>query len=232
MDTKSFLLNKLKLLKKDQQLGFSDIAEPLAKSLEKNANANNIDIKADGNWFKVSLDAVQLDIDRAVISAQRIHDGMVPGRFNSSQREFRVEFQGTRAAYLFGEYHQSHRFGNWPYISWDIRSYANNPQSSNMRVYVSSFRAHNEIRRLVSSMQAYYGTRNVVNSYINDNLKRFKIGVASKKSYEQIEKEWSRGLMESMGYSNVEASVSLNHANDSVKVHWYKDLKDALNVRQ
>lgn len=98
-----------------------------------------------------------------------------------------------------------------------------------MRVYVHGFRAHNEIRRLILAMQSFYGTKNIVNGYINDNLQRFRLGLAQKKSIDQVEKEWSQGMMESLGYTYVEASGSPKGTWNNVKVHWYKDEKDALN---
>ena len=154
---------------------------------------------------------------------------MTPARFDPSLQEFRIEFQGTRAAYIFGGYHSRHSIGGWPFISWDVRAYANNPQNPNMRVYVSGFYAHEEIKRLITTMEGHYGTRNVLNSYINDNLQRFKMGIAQKKTVDQVEKAWSKGMMESLGYQHVEASGLHKETWNSVKVHWFKDVKDALN---
>ncbi len=226
MDRKTFIENKLALLKKDDTKGLGVLAEPLSKAY---FDDKTVKVNADGNWFEVTFDAVQVKEDRAVISAHRIYDGMVPGRFDPSLREFRIEFQGTRAAYLFGEYHNHHPIGCWPYISWDVRAYANNPLNSKMRVYVSGFRAQNEIRRLITFMQSFYGTKNIINSYINDNLQRFKMGIAAKKTVDQIEKEWSQGMMERLGYQYVEASGSPKGTWINVKVHWFKDMKDAFN---
>ena len=229
MADKDFIAKKLRLMKQDKQPVFNKLVEPLQDIAQEAEPGKIVRIPVDGNWFKVSFDAVQVKQDRAVITAQRTYDGMVAGRFDPSLREFRVEFQGTRAAYLFGEYHANHPLGRWPYISWDVRSYANHPQNQNARIYVSGFRAHNEIRRLITAMEAHYGTQNVVNSYINDNLQRFKMGIAKKKTPEQIEKSWSQGMMESLGYKYVEASGSPKGTWNSVKVHWFKDPKDALN---
>jgi hypothetical protein len=229
MAKKDFIIKKLDLIKKDKQPVFEELAEPLKKLAENGKVSGQIKVPADGNWFNVSFDAIQVKEDRAVISAHRIYNGMVAGRYDPSLREFRVEFQGTRAAYIFGEYHTRHPIGHWPYISWDVRSYANHPLNQDLRIYVNGFRAHNEIRRLVIAMQTYYGTRNIVNSYIKDNLQRFKLGIASKKTPAQIEKAWSQGLMESLGYMNVEASGSPKGTWNNVKVHWFKDNKDALN---
>jgi len=229
MSDKDFLIKKLNLMKKDKQRVFGDLAEPLAAMAEQGATTKKISIPADGNWFNVSFEAVQVKEDRAVITAQRIYDGMVAGRYDPALREFRVEFQGTRAAYLFGEYHTHHSIGHWPYISWDVRSYANHPNNKDMRVYVSSFRAHHEIRRMIVAMQAHYGTSNIVNGYINDNLQRFKIGIAAKKSPQQIEKQWSKGMMESLGYKYIEAFGAPKGTWDSVKVHWFKNQKDAID---
>lgn len=143
----------------------------------------------------------------------------------------RLLAQELTRRYLFGEYHNHHPLGKWPYISWDVRAYANNPQDPNMRVYVYvyGFRAHNEIRRLISAMQLFYGTKNIINGYINDNLQRFRLSLAQNKSIDQIEKEWSQRMMESLGYKYVEASGSPKGTWNSVKVHWFKDKKDALN---
>lgn len=226
MDKNAFIQKKLALLKKDNAGGMGSIAESLSSAP---IDGSSVKIKADGNWFKVSFDAVQIQNDRALISARRMYDGMVPGRLDPALREFRVEFQGTRAAYIFGEYHSHHPIGGWPYISWDVRAYANHPQKHETRVYVDGFRAHNEIRRLILSMQSFYGTKNIINSYINDNLRRFKLGIASNKSVDQIEKGWSQGLMESLGYNYVEASGSPKGTWQHVKVHWFKDPEDALN---
>jgi len=55
------------------------------------------------------------------------------------------------------------------------------------------------------------------------------MGIAQNKSVDQIEKEWSRGMMESLGYQHVEASGFPKGTWNSVKVHWFKDVKDALN---
>lgn len=229
MDRKAFINKKLELLKKDDARGFGVLADSISGA---SFDEKHIKIKADGNWFKVSFDAVQIKEDRAVISAHRLYDGMVPGRFDQSLREFRVEFQGTRAAYLFGEYHVNHPIGRWPFISWDVRAYANNPSDPKTRVYIREFRAHNELRRLISTMESFYGTQNIVNSYINDNLHRFRLGLAQKKSIDQIEKAWSKGMMESLGYKHVEASLSPKGTCNSVKVHWYKDKKDSLNGKK
>lgn len=229
MSDKDFIIKKLNLMKKDNQPVFDELVEPLAALAEQGTSSKKIKIPADGNWFKVSFDAIQVKEDRAVITAQRIYDGMVAGRYDPSLREFRVEFQGTRAAYLFGEYHAHHSVGRWPYISWDVRSYANHPQNRNMRIYVSSFRAHNEIRRLITAMQAYYGTQNIINGYIKDNLERFKMGIMARKTPDQIEKDWSQGMMESLGYKYVEAMGSPKGTWKTVKIHWYKEQKDSIN---
>ena len=228
MSDKDFIIKKLSLMKKDKQPVFDELVEPLSKMAEEGATRKKIKVPADGNWFNISFEAVEVKEDRAVITAKRIYDGMVAGRFDHALREFRVEFQGTRAAYLFGEYHANHSKGHWPYISWDVRSYANHPDNKNMRVYVSSFRAHHEIRRMIVAMQDYYGTSNIVNSYINDNLHRFRTGVATNRTPQQVEKAWSKGMMESLGYNYVEASGAPTGTWNAVKVHWYKHQKDAV----
>ncbi len=77
-------------------------------------------------------------------------------------------------------------------------------------------------------MEGAYGTSNIFNSYINDNLLRFQMGIKAKKAPQQIEKEWSQGLMESLGYNYVEAfdtGYPKGHWKE-VKVHWCKKKPD------
>ena len=159
MSNEKFLKDKLSLLQKNNQNGFKDFVGPMHEMADKNETSRVIKIPADGNWFKLSFDTVQLKEDRVVITAHRIYDGMTPSRSDSStyefRVEFRVEFQGTRAGYLFGEYHQRHPLGGWPFISWDVRSYVNSLQNPGMRIYVSGFYAHNEIKRMIIAMQSY-----------------------------------------------------------------------------
>ncbi len=162
--------------------------------------------------------------DRLVISAKRLRSGLVTSPYDPTEMEYVVEFQGTRAAYLRGYYKARHPMGGWPYISWDIRSYVNSPSNSEVRVYLGDFRAHNELKKLIVAMEGFYGTKNILNTYINDNLSRFQIGVRSNKTPEEIEKAWSKGMMESLGYKYVEA-FDVGHPKGSWKgasVHWCK----------
>ena len=64
MDKKAFLEKKLELLKRDNVKGIGILAEPLSKAITSN---ESVKINADGNWFKVSFDAVKVKEDRAVI---------------------------------------------------------------------------------------------------------------------------------------------------------------------
>ncbi len=81
------------------------------------------------------------------------------------------------------------------------------------------------------AMEDVYGTNNVLNSYINDNRDRFRLGIQMKKSPGEIEKAWSQNLMESLGSHYVEAfDTSFPKGKwDKIKVHWCKkeqDLRD------
>ena len=95
-------------------------------------------------------------------------------------------------------------------------------------VYVKDFFAHNEIRKLITSMEKLYGTSNIVNSYINDNLTRFRAGINAGKTPEEIELAWSKGLMESLGYKHVEAfDTGMPKGSwNGVSVHWCKNPGD------
>lgn len=77
-------------------------------------------------------------------------------------------------------------------------------------------------------MEGEYGTSNILNSYINDNLFRFQSGIRSKKTPRDIEKAWSHGLMEGLGYQHVEAFDTGHPKGDwkEVKVHWCKRKQD------
>jgi hypothetical protein len=77
-------------------------------------------------------------------------------------------------------------------------------------------------------MERIYGTRNIVNSYINDNLMRFQMGINAGKTPQQIEKGWSKGMMESLGYKCVEAfDTGMPKGNwNGVSVHWCKHEND------
>lgn len=121
-----------------------------------------VHIPADGNWFKISFDAIEQKKDRLLISAKQIKAGMGRSKYDPSAKEYVIEFEGTRAAYLKAYYQEQHRRYGWPYISWDIRSYATLPQFSDARVYVESFRAHAEIKKLIQAMEAEYGSRNIL----------------------------------------------------------------------
>lgn len=77
-------------------------------------------------------------------------------------------------------------------------------------------------------MEGVYGTSNIYNSYVNDNLLRFQMGIINRKTPQQIAKEWSQGLMESLGFHHVEA-FDTGYPKGSwkeVKVHWCKSPKD------
>lgn len=224
MSRKDFLLRKIGLLKKDGQEVFSELSDTAESMAENNTSSETVEIGADGNWFTVSFDAIEVKKDRLVITAERKVD-----RFLGTQ--YVVEFNGTRAAYLRGYYEYSHRIGGWPYIHWDVRSYANHPRDNSKRVYVQGFYAHDEIKKLIQKMEAMHGTSNIVNSYINDNLARFKMGIMQGKNPEEIEKGWSRGMMESLGYKFVEASdMGMPKGKwNEVKVHWFKNSQDRLS---
>ncbi len=215
-------------MKKDAQDGFKDFIEPLQEMVDANEVKKNIKIPADGNWFTLDFKAVQVKENRLVITAKRSHDGWKESGFDPSIKKYIVEFSGTRAAYLYGSYELKHIKYGWPYIHWDIRSYANHPNNSDMRVYVNGFRAPNELKKLIRAMEDMYGTSNIFNTYINDNLFRFQSGIKLKKTPQQIEKEWSQGLMESLGYQNVEAFDCGRPENcwNDVKVHWCKKKQD------
>lgn len=137
---KDFIKAKLSLLKKDKQKIFLDLGGELDAMSENNITQKHVKISSDGNWFELSFDTVSERHDRLVISAQRIKNGFVGDRYM-------VAFNGTRAAYLYGYYEHRHRQGGWPYIHWDIRAYANSPADRNVRVYVKSFRADDELPR-------------------------------------------------------------------------------------
>jgi len=111
MAIKDFLLQKLKYLTKDAQPVFDRLSDTLQQGAENAAPGKSITVPVDGDWFRISFDAIEEKDDRAVITAHRTFDGMVAGRYNPCLREFRVEFHGTRAAYLFGEYHERHSLG-------------------------------------------------------------------------------------------------------------------------
>ena len=64
---------------------------------------------------------------------------------------------------------------------------------------MKDFGAMNEMERLIKTMEKNFNTSNILNSFIEDNLTRFKRGLSSGKTPEQIEKQWSMGMMEKLG---------------------------------
>ncbi|MGH1486967.1 MAG: hypothetical protein ACRBCI_12165 [Cellvibrionaceae bacterium] len=224
MSDNDFVNSKLNFLKKDKQAVFSELAEPLAKMVESGEATNIVKIPSDGNWFKISFDAVQVREDRLVISAERVDDGV------HTSGQYRVNFKGTRAAYLRGYYEPRHiRFG-WSYLYWDIRAYANHPKDSNTRVYVHGFKASDEIKQMIKAMESRYPVKNILNTYILDNLTRIKLAVKTGKDPQEVERRWSNGMMEHLGYRHVEVidTGAPKGSWHEVKSHWYKLEKDAV----
>lgn len=223
MSKDDFFKQKLGLLRKDKQGVLGKIADPLEEHLKDNSDRTPLQIPIDGNWFKVSFSAIQVKEDRLVINAERIRNGFIG-------EQYAVEFKGTRAAYLRGYYEPSHRMGRWPFIHWDIRSYVNHPQDPTKRVYVAGFYAHQELKKMIQRMEQRYGVKNIVNTYINDNLLRLQIGIRAGKTPSEIEKNWSKGMMASLGYHHVEALDvgTKKGAWQGAKVHWFKQKEDAL----
>lgn len=233
MSDKDFLRSKVELLGKDKQSFFDGLAAPLSDMIKQGEHDRKIQIPADGNWFRISFDAIEARKDRLVISARRVVDGLVPVLGGGGAMEYVVEFEGTRAAYLRGYYFASHRIGGWPYITWDIRSYTTLSSMPGCRIYVQNFRANDEIRRLILAMEAKYHTKNIVNSYINDNLSRFQAGIRANKTSQQIEKEKFGSMMENLGYRHVEAHDK-GYPQGSWKelaVHWCKLEQDLCGGR-
>ena len=228
VSNKDFIKRKLELMEKDSQDGFKDLLDPLDKMAGEHETSKLIQIPDGNTWFRLKFNAVEVKQNRLVITAQRVENGLRNLSYDPSLKEYVVEFHGTRAAYLRGFYESRHRIHGWPYIYWDIRSYANHPANSEIRVYVKDFIANNEIRKMIKAMEGFYGTSNIFNSYINDNASRFKMGIANKKSPQQIEKDWSKGLMESLGYHHVEAfdEGTFKGNWEKIKVHWCKNEKD------
>jgi len=228
MSVKDFIKRKLELIEKDDSQEFKNLLDPLDKMADENESSKLIQIPDGNTWFKLKFNAVEIKQNRLVITAQRIENGLRSLSFDPSLKEYVVEFNGTRAAYLRGFYEARHRLHGWPYIYWDIRSYANHPTNPNIRVYVRDFRASDEIRKMIKAMESFYGTSNIFNSYINDNALRFKMGIKTKKSPQQIEKQWSKGLMESLGYHHIEAfdESTLKGSWEKIKVHWCKKETD------
>lgn len=224
MNIKDFIKGKLAILAKDKQNGFDEFVEPLSEMAKQEEHTKKIQIPTDGNWFTISFEAIEVAKDRLVIKADRVTNGMVVSSYDPTDQQYVVDFHGTRAAYLRGYYKPYHPMGGWPYISWDIRSYANHPSSPSTRIYVQDFRAHDEIKKLIVAMEQIYGTKNIVNTYINDNLLRFQNGLRANQSPQAIEKNWSKGMMELLGYNFVEA-FDTGHPEGNwsgVSVHWCK----------
>jgi len=228
VSNKDFIKKKLELLKKDNQNGFKDFFEPLNEMAENQDTSKTVEIKADNNWFTLNFNAVQIKENRLVISAKKAKDGFSASSFNPSEKEYIVEFQGTRAAYIRGYYKERHPIAGWPYLWWDVRSYANHPNNEAIRTYVQGFYAHQEIKKLIQSMEKEYGVSNIFNSYINDNLLRLQLGLKTGKTVQEIEKAWSKGMMESLGYQHVEA-FDTGHPKGKwkeAKSHWCKKKQD------
>jgi len=228
MADKEFILKKLNLMQKDKQPVFDKLAEPLAKMAEQGEQSKKIKIPADGRWFKVSFDAVEVKKNRLVITATRLNDALTVASYDPSEKQYIVNFEGTRAAYLLGFFKQRHPLYGWPYIGWDIRSYANHPTNPAVRVYVRGFVAHDELRKMILAMERVCGTTNIYNKYINDNLMRVQNGIKVGKTIREIEKIWSKGMMESLGYHYVEA-FDTGHPRgkwEEIHVHWCKFERD------
>lgn len=221
--SKKFILEKFKLLKKDNQSIFTSMVDQLSEKVEDSPENSTFEIPIDGNWFKFSFTALEVKQDRLVINAERIKNGFF-------WDQYIVEFKGTRAAYLRGYYEASHRIGRWSYIYWDIRSYVNDAWNKNKRIYVQDFHAHHELRTMIERMEQRFGTKNIVNKYINDNLLRIQTGITQGKTAIEIEKNWSKGMMESLGYNYVEAldTGAKKGAWHNVTVHWHKLEQDKL----
>jgi hypothetical protein len=228
MSKKDFIKSKLDFLKKDNQEVFKDLVEPLEQMADNGEISKTINIPTDGNWFTINFKAVQVKENRLVITAKRKQEGFVAPSYNPLEKEYVIEFVGTRAAYIRGFYKERHPLCGWPYIYWDVRSYANHPRDASTRVYVQGFYAHKEIKRLIQAMEQEYGTSNILNSYIQDNLLRFQMGIKTGKAPEEIERTWSKGMMESLGYRYVEAFDAGFPKGEwrDVKSHWCKKQHD------
>lgn len=212
-----FILEKLSVIKKDKQSGFIDLADPLSKMIENAPEESFYKVRMKDSWFTVNFTAMEVGENRLIINAERIQDGFQGDRYV-------VQFDGTRAAYLVGYYGEGYRTHSCPHIHWDIRSYTDHPDDKDKRIYVNGFRADSELRKMIQKMEERRGTKNIINSYVNDNLIRVRLGLSMGKTLAEIEKEWSKGMMERLGYRHVEA-LELSH---SVVVHWYKTKGDSL----
>jgi len=223
MSFKKFIIEKLNIIKQDNQPEISRLVDPLTKKADDIDPSTSIIVPADKKKFQVSFPAIEVKKDRLVINAERVLDGFIG-------EQYVVEFKGTRAAYLRGSHNHSYRYGGWSYIEWDIRSYAEHPTEKNKRVYVKDFYAHAELKKLIQRMEQKFGTKNILNTYINDNLLRLKAGIQMGKTIEEIERLWSKGMMEQLGYKYVEAldEESIKNETYGTKIHWFKSSLDAL----
>lgn len=86
MSDKDFIINKLLLMKKDKQAVFDKLVDPLQEMAAQAEPGKKVKIPVDGNWFKVSFDAVEVKQNRLVISAQRISDGLVVNPHNPTEK--------------------------------------------------------------------------------------------------------------------------------------------------
>jgi hypothetical protein len=217
MDRKDFILSKLKLAKQDKQKTFSNLSEPLAKMIEKDEASEIVKVPVDGNWFKIEFDAVKVKEDRLVISAKKMESPI-------QNDTYMINFEGTRAAYLAARYNHPSFRCPYPYIDWDIRSYAKHPHKTNMRVYVHEFRLQKEIPVMIKKMEERYNTSHCYNKYVNDNLQRLQTGIKQGKSPEQLELIKSNGMMESLGYTYVDVLDRGNPKGEwrDIYVHWCK----------
>ena len=55
-------------------------------------------------------------------------------------------------------------------------------------MYVQDFYAHRELQTMIGRMEQRFGTKNIVNKYINDNLLRIQLGVKRGKAPEALER--------------------------------------------
>jgi hypothetical protein len=212
---KDFLNKKIKTIIKDGQMG--DFVEPLQEMMEAGDEEKAIRITPDGNWFKVSFDAVQVKKDRLLISAKKVTSHQF------DQHTYSIGFEGTRAAYLWAKVSQP-RFHGWSYLHWDVRAYR---EFQGHRVYVREFRAREELKTMIREMESMTGVRNIFNSYINDNFNRIKHGVEAGKNAVDLEKEWSKGLFEGLGYRHCEVDLVGDGGQImDVNSHWCKDEHD------
>ena len=67
MSKEDFIKSKLALMNKDSQDGFKDFVEPLQSMVDKSEASRTVQIPADGNWFTLSFNAVEVKQNRLVI---------------------------------------------------------------------------------------------------------------------------------------------------------------------